>query len=256
MIALEQDCIGKLALQLVQDAKAGHAGDVVRTGQMLSMTLKRYRKNSLRIVRLGLSKNVAAGVNLHASPAGLARAKMIRSFYRSRETAIRATYRGQLVSADRVELAGLEAERDRLSAGAHLNRLRVVQLEITGAQKRLRRDIVRTLPGYPIYAKTPWQPTRRLYAGERVLITASGTWSASKSHPKYTCGPDGRVPPWGGRVMFFLRGKIGAAGAWFKIGRTVKLKVPQTGVLYLGMRDTDYSDNAGHVQVRVKVLSR
>jgi hypothetical protein len=103
----------------------------------------------------------------------------------------------------------------------------------------------------------------RLLAGQRVRITATGTWNAARydEHKERESGPDGLDPKrWGpGAIVNFgqqriavgsLVGKIGQ-GRVFLVGSEVLLRAEDDGELLLGFADNGCDDNAGSIDVTI-----
>jgi hypothetical protein len=104
--------------------------------------------------------------------------------------------------------------------------------------------------------------TRKVIAGDNVIVSASGTWCMGGSGPSAECGnadgirsanPDesGIVLP--GAKLGQLIGRIGS-GQWFALGVKKQFTASATGVLTLMFNDLGccYSDNSRSISVTVR----
>ncbi len=104
----------------------------------------------------------------------------------------------------------------------------------------------------------PWTDTGiTVSQGEAVSFSASGqvTWIAGRP----PVGPDGTMvnSHWEGRYPIRSRGvgaligRIGPSGQPFAIGSNASITMPASGELYLGINDSDFSDNGGGYTVQM-----
>ncbi|NQT89446.1 hypothetical protein HQ560_21940 [bacterium] len=97
---------------------------------------------------------------------------------------------------------------------------------------------------FGISVKKPWPFRVKVKKGDRIRITAKGSWRilpGGKPH-----GPGGS--------RFYLVGKLGA-GAAFKVGSEYTFTVPDDTSLYLGMQEGGtYANNSGKITVTLQKL--
>jgi hypothetical protein len=94
-----------------------------------------------------------------------------------------------------------------------------------------------------VAATAPWPLRMPVKKGQTIRITATGKWRAF---------PGGRWHGPGGD-SFFLRGQLNNSEP-FKVGSDLTIKIPQRGILALGVVDGGtYDNNSGEMNVTIKV---
>jgi hypothetical protein len=96
-----------------------------------------------------------------------------------------------------------------------------------------------------------------LLAGDRVVITATGTVNTLPPDPGSSGGPNGNSAPCTPACQLpsarfgALIGRIGPTGPWFLVGVNRVFTADRSGVLILGVNDTIHDNNTGSFTVTV-----
>lgn len=132
----------------------------------------------------------------------------------------------------------------------HSARLRM----LSGYARALPADAEQRWAEFRIDARTPWQDSVEVHAGDRVVISAKGAWSTYfGGGPDYICTPDGRGEGddhWG-----YLAARVGDGEPFFA-GGNCTFTAESDGMLRFQVRDepTSLADNMGYLTVTVQVF--
>jgi hypothetical protein len=127
---------------------------------------------------------------------------------------------------------------------------RPIKQRVSGSSSYGRGGVVHATKAnyWAINAVDDWQPTVEIRAGQRVEITAKGTWSVYKIMKEADRGPNGREGFAGG----WLEGKVGD-GKVIRIGERHNFVANSDGMLSFRINDTYREDNDGTLNVTITV---
>lgn len=174
----------------------------------------------------------------------------------------RQAYLSALIEADRQLIVDLDAAFDAAMQGKLLDEANRIDRAKKAAAALLKEHQAQLAAGgeavgvaaggprtFNIRADRPWQPTVEVRKGQKLKVTAKGTWCAWVGRRKDTTfGPDGL--PGSGDHYGGLQGRIGDGEPFF-IGSSKTLTADRDGPLTMEMADKAKDDNDGALEVSV-----
>ncbi len=150
--------------------------------------------------------------------------------------------------ASRTLIRELESAKATAMKSGSLEEANAIQAAIDSAKEELDRlegkPVVQTLD---VVAGDGWVDVSQVKAGQRIKITASGTWCANTTNrEKWTFGPEGAVID---GIQYGLMAQVG--GREIYIGRGRVIAAPEDGMLRLRLFGGSVQNDDGQVIVNV-----